>query len=74
MGERTISVPGDGRFCTAAEAGKYLGCSEDTFERLVAAETWIREIRIGRKVMYDPLDVFVLAHLLQARSTAPKSE
>ncbi len=76
MPSKRIEAPGKGKNVSTEEAARWLGLSEDTFEKLARQSGWLTPLRIGRRVLWDSLDVAVLAHVLtrQGGSTDEKKE
>ncbi len=64
MPSKRIEAPGKGKNVSTEEAARWLGVSEDSFERLAKSSGWLTPVRIGRRLLWDSLDVAVLAHVV----------
>ena len=68
--QRSIDGP-DSTFVDAKEAARWIGVSEDLFEKLAAAEDWMRPTYFGtgrrRLKKWAWMDVVCLAHILGRR-------
>lgn len=67
MPARTVEAPGTGQFLTTDEACAWLGISESTLDAISEQEEWFRPTRVGRKVLWQWLDVFVMGHIMARR-------
>lgn len=72
MAARTIDVPGDGaKNVTTQQACEWLGVSRKLFDEIAEAESdWLRPTRVGRRVLWDAVDIFAVGRMLERRSEA----
>lgn len=59
-----IEAPSTGKNVSTERAAEWLGVSEDTFKRIVPQFPWVKPLLVGRKVLWDVVDVALLGHVL----------
>jgi hypothetical protein len=65
---RQVVGPGEGKFVTTAEAAVWLHLAENTFKAILAEELpWLQPARTDRLVLWDWLDIVLVARYLEKR-------